>query len=237
MSQRDRVKSRMKAFQSLKYATELFNDKIEKLRISNPESIEYLPNYVSMEKLYREMELVPTREIYNRERSLRRFLEGGAEMPYTTMQGVKITVWEKDEIDRQFDRINERRQSQMSKYEPSYFKGTGTAIKRENLNRRPNTLQKIEPKQFDVFRENLYRSYLYSNEEVRAEYYKSNFLSAVNEQFGSESTLYKYLEDFDAVTLYRGAFNNPFLQIDFVYDPNEAPAVMEKIYSNLVELE
>lgn len=213
MANSKKVRNRIKAMEDLMYAEKMFNDKIERLRREIPESIEYLPNYSDIKKMVN-LDKAPTRELRALERSLQRFIEDKAEMPYTTEEGVTITVWEKEEIDREFDRINERREKERKRFTDPYQYIMNE--RRANLKERVNNVEKILPKNWDRWRSNLMKSYIYSNYEVKAAQYKENYLSAVELVFGKGS-LYERVSQLKAEDLMEAWYKDHKMSIDFVY--------------------
>lgn len=224
-----RVRNKQKAIDDLLFAEKMFNDKIERLRREIPESIEYLPNYVDLRKTLA-LDNLPTRELRNLEKSLQRFIKDKAEMPYTTETGVTITVWEKEEIDREFDRINERRDRERSKFVNRYY---GFINERSaNLQERVNNVEKITPKSWNRWRTNLFKSYIYSNYEVKADQYKDNYLKAIEQNFG-RGALYNLASQADAGSLMEAWYRNERLSIDFVYTIYDSHSLQSAIIGAL----
>lgn len=229
MPQPKKIRNKQKAIDDLLFAEKMFNDKIERLRREIPESIEYLPNYVDLRKTLA-LDNLPTRELRNLEKSLQRFIKDKAEMPYTTETGVTITVWEKEEIDREFDRINERRDRERDKFVNRYY---GFINERSaNLQERVNNVEKITPKGWNRWRSNLFKSYIYSNYEVKADQYKDNYLKAIEQNFG-RGALYNLAAQADASSLMEAWYRNERLSIDFVYTIFESHSLQSAIIGAL----
>ena len=95
--------------------------------------IEILPEKVTYSK-YREKLQRPA-DLRVAIHNLKAFTKKGAERIYTTKQGVNITVWEKQKVDRDFRRLNARRRRMLNKYKPSTYTGTMGSIEEFELNK------------------------------------------------------------------------------------------------------
>lgn len=172
---------------------------------------------------------------YRRElNKLKRYLERGSQNPYTTKEGVNITVWEKKEIDRQYKRLNQVRKKEMQKFQPSEYTGTLSNLKRNQFAPRKNQIQSILPKDWEKFKKNLEREYnrSYGRERI----YKDNFLKAISHTIGEQSELYRKIKSISSNKLWRYFFTSPILSISFLSDPREAQEI-EDIMLNELEHE
>lgn len=200
--------------------TRRFNAKITRVSKNNPEIAAIQPSRLVSQELQKKLKNYP-RQVFNRELAkMERYLRQGAEMPYTTREGVNITVWQKKEIDNTFRSINAKRRVDMAKFEPSPYKGNLYAIETENLQPRKNTIQSIKPRDWEKFVTNLEKQQLARYDTGRMQIYKDNYLRAVAEVYSENSDLYKYVSELSAETVAE-AVGNPLVDINFVYDLTE----------------
>ena len=198
---------------------------------------EVQPEPISL-KAARDMAKSASRAAFNKQiNKIKRYLRKGAEMPYTTKEGVNITLYEKKEIDIAFRTINARRKAQIEKYQPSTFKGTMGTIEANNLKPRKNTIQSIKPKNWDKFVHGLEAQLMGEQDEVRQEKYKQNFITAIRNVFGENTELEQKISKIDAQKLTELYYSNPLLQIGFVYDPKEAQELQDVMVEQIDNLQ
>lgn len=177
-----------------------------------------------------------SRAEYNRRmKSLENYLKRGAEKKYITREGVNITVWEKNEIDRAIRTVNARRRAALEKYQPSTYKGTMGTIERANLRPKKNRIQRVLPSEWESFKKSVEKSAKMSDPAYSAKRYKENLMQAVKNRYG-KGTLYEIIKDISPEKLVEFYYNEPLLQIDFIYDPHEAEEVEQVILGRLEEL-
>lgn len=187
-----------------------FNEKIKQY----PYGVK-LPKYLNY---YEELNRIERRGIseFNRVKSsYSRFITSPPEI-YTTQQGVNITLWEKNEIDKAIKTTNKKLKQQLSKYEPSVYKGTLSLLFEENLMERKNNIEKISPKYFDKYSEGVIRAAYRTTSEKNYQL-KDNYLSAVIDNYGEDSELYKFVSKLSPSKIAKGIFSSPVLSVKFVY--------------------
>ena len=213
-------------------AIRAFNDKIARIQKANPQLAPYQPKMIDVnEKLqqYRGRDNDRKRLI----RALHRYLEPGAEMPYTTKEGVNTTLWQKDEIERNIRMINQRRKAELEKYEPSAAKGTMGTIESNNLKPRKNNIESIKPRDWENFVENIEKQTLRENLRDKQEKYKQNFLDVAEKYLGKNSLLYQRVLAEPAENMYRYMFTEPLLTISFFSDIRDEKDVDEIMIQQL----
>lgn len=210
-----------------------FNAKIARVSKRNPALANIQPAKVSTKTLKNELKDYERKEFRRYIGRMERYLRKGAEMPYTTREGVNITLWQKREIANTFNAINARRRAELKKYNPTTTTGRMGAIEQNNLQPRKNTIQSIKPKNWGAFVENLEKQLLGSTESVRQAKYKENFLHAVEVTIGKNSRLYNRLMQVPADRLYQYYYTEPLLQISFTSDPKSAEEIEEIMISRL----
>lgn len=112
MSKQPKIRWQKSDSQDLAKAVKNFNAKIERVAKKNPEIKNALPDKVSVKQL---KELIQTRRDLQREiNSLKRFSKRGSEEIITYGDyNVKITKWQKTEINRRLGIINRRRKQRL----------------------------------------------------------------------------------------------------------------------------
>lgn len=213
-----------------------FNSKITRVSIQHPELAEFQPDKVSTKNLKEHLKNYERKEFKRYIARMNRYLRQGAEMPYTTKEGVNITLWQKREISNTFKAINARRRAELKKYNPTTSTGRMGAIEENNLRPRKNTIQSIRPKNWNTFTENLEKQLLGSSERIRQEKYKENFLHAVEVTIGRNSELYNRLNSIPSNKLYQYYYTEPLLQISFTSDPKSAEEIEEIMLNRLNQL-
>lgn len=229
----NKIKWSEKDAQQLKKTVLKFNQKVKAVNKKYPYIAKYQPikiNYDDLEHLVRQ----GTRKDYQSLiRRYEAYLQQGAELPYTTKEGVNITIWERDNIDKIFKEINKKRQREIEEYQPSTYKGTMGTIERNNLRPRKNTIESVKAKDFQRFKESLEKQLIMFDN--KHEKYKTNFLKGIENVFGEDSELYDLISRMkadDAVKLY---YNNPLLQLDFIYDPQDAEIIENTMIEQINE--
>lgn len=165
-----------------------------------------------------------------------RYLRQGAEMPYTTREGVNTTVWQKKEIDNAHRSINAQRRAMLKKYEPSSDKGTLLTIEQASLQPRKNNVESIQPKMWDKYVQNLEKQLFASNPARKQAQYKANFLKAIEQNLG-QGRLYDRIAMLDAGVLTRYYFSDAIVSLEFVYDPKDAEEIESLMLGRLEALE
>lgn len=174
-----------------------------------------LPKYLNY---YEELNRIERRGIseFNRVKAAyTRFINAPPEI-YTTQQGVNITLWEKNEIDKAIKTINKKTEQQLKKYEPSVYKGTLSLLYEENLKGRKNNIEKISEKYFDKYSEGVITQ-AYRTQSEKNYQLKENYLTAVIENYGENSKLYQYVKKLSPTKIVKGVFSSPVLSVKFVY--------------------
>lgn len=193
-----------------------FNAKLTRLTRAYPDIARILPSRLRMPNL---MQTIETEEDLTRNiESYRRFLYKNAEMPVTLKSGETVTQWEIDRVSSLVMEINRKRADELARSNPSSFTGSLNRIYSNNL----------LPKQFDLTKisnweryrnsaENQARSFY---EQDKYEQYKNNYINAIIGQLGTgdaATLLYQFVNDLDAEFVYFNYFNNPYVQIEFIY--------------------
>lgn len=220
----------------LKRLVKNFNSKIRRIEKNRPEIAALQPPKENLKALRETLKGMSRVDINYQFKKMENYLKKGAELPYTTKQGVNTTVWEKKEIDRAVRTINARNKALIQKYEPSTTKGTMGTIERNNLQPRKNRVNTIQPKDYNRYVSNLFKQVM-QNDAERNERYKENFLKAVENIMGENSKLYQVVKNMDSALLTKYYYTEPLLQLTFVYDPKDAEEIENLMLERLEQLQ
>lgn len=205
-----------------------FNAKITRTLKKHPEFAPYLPEKITVKELTAN---IRTRKDFNREvNSLSRFLKRGAEKPYTSKRGVKTTTWERKEIGYKVAQINRQRTIERKRANVSTYKGTMGSIQANNLNPKKYNIDKIRPQEWDKFIETVEKQTKSNYNYDKMKRYKENYIKGLYNVFGAKGNgiigIVENIPPDEFTDLY---YNDPVLQIDFIYDPIEVDLKIESI--------
>lgn len=192
----------------LESTIKLFNLKIQRIKETRPDIMEIQPEILSSVNELKKLAQLSRKNFERTIKSYESYLKEGAELPYTTATGKTITSWEKGEIDRMYRSINARRNEMIRLYRPSEYQREAL-----NLNVRKNVIEEILPKNWERYKQSLYRTYYGEQEKL----YRENFIKAVQNELG-EGELYNRLISISPEKLYRYLFTTRFINIPFIYE-------------------
>lgn len=216
---------------TLSKAVRNFNAKIKRVTAKNPYIADIQPQKLSLKQLRQDIQ---TRQDFKRVLTdIQSYSIRGAENPYITKKGVNITNYEKEKIDRQFKLINKARKAEIRKYQPSEYRGTKQLIETENLKPLQNTIERVLPRDWAKFTQNLEKQVISGYTKAKQELYKSNYIQAIRNNLGGNSRLINIIQRIPADLLTELLFKNPILHIDFIYSPEDAEEIEELIISSL----
>lgn len=209
-----------------------FNAKITRMLKKNPELAPYLPERLTVQGL---RDKIQTRQDFNREiKSARRFLKPGAETPVTSATGIRTTRWEKREIGIKVGVINQRRNRELKKMNPTTEKGTMGTIRENNLRPKKYDIDKIKASDWDMFVYGVEKQIMSGYTAQKNELYKQNFIKAVKTAFGSKGTeIVEMAQSIPADILVELYYNDPVLQVEFIYNPLEMQIKIDNIVEHL----
>lgn len=205
-----------------------FNAKITRTLKKHPEFAPYLPKKITVKELTAN---IRTRKDFNREvNSLSRFLKRGAEKPYTSKSGVKTTTWERTEIGYKVAQINRQRMIERKRANVSTYKGTMGSIQANNLNPKKYNIDKIRPQEWDKFIETVEKQVKSNYNYDKMERYKENYIKGLYNVFGAKGNdIIGIVENIPSDKFTDLFYNDPVLQLDFIYDPIEVDLKIESI--------
>lgn len=232
MQKRYNIKWRDTDEKALAKAVRKFNAKRTRLLKQVPELEEFLPAKLSTKELKK---TIKTRRDFNNEiNSIERFMQKGAEKPIVTKEGVKTTAYEKREIGIKVRAINARRAAERKKANVSTEKGTMGTIRANNLLPKQVNLDKIKKSDWRKFVESVEKQARDSYSADKYERYKENFIKGLENAFGEKGKALQALsQQIDPETLTQMYYDDPILQIDFIYDPIEMQTKIDAMTEHL----
>lgn len=232
MQKRYNIKWRDSDEKELAKAVRKFNAKRTRLIKQVPELEEFLPPKASTKAI---KENVKTRRDLNNElNSIKRFMRKGAEKPIVTKEGVKTTAYEKKELQIKIRAINNRRAAERKKANVSTEKGTMGTIRANNLQPKQVNIDKVKKSDWNKFVESVEKQARDSYASDKYERYKENFLKGLENAFGeSGKDLIEIAKQIDPETLSQMYYDDPILQIDFIYDPLEMQTKIDAMTEHL----
>lgn len=232
MQKRYNIKWRKTDEKELAKAVRKFNAKRTRLLKKVPELEEFLPPKASTKDIRKSVQT--RRDLKNELNALERFMRKGAEKPIVTKEGIKTTAYEKKEIAIKVRAINQRRAAELKKAAPSTEKGTMGTIRENNLKPKKYDIDKIKKSDWKKFVESVEKQSKDSYASDRYDRYKENFLKGLENAFGEKgSELIEIAKQIDAETLTQMYYDDPILQIDFIYDPLEMQVKIDAMEEHL----
>lgn len=234
MSQRYNIRWRDSDRKALANAARKFNAKRTRLLKQVPELEDFLPEKVNVQDMKKSVKT--RRDLNNLLKSLDRFLVKGAEKPIVTKEGVKTTQYQKRELQIKVNAINARRRAELKKAAPSTEKGTMGTIRENNLLPKNADINKVKKSDWAKYVESVEKQSKDSYSDERIESYKKNFIKGLENAFGEKGNNLKQLAmQLSGDTLMEMYYNDPVLQIDFIYDPLEMQVKIEAMEEHLQE--
>lgn len=232
MQKRYNIKWRDTDEKELAKAVRKFNAKRTRLLKQVPDLEEFLPPKASTKEIRKSVQ--SRRDLKNELNSLERFMRKGAEKPIVTKEGIKTTVYEKKEISIKVRAINQRRATELKKAAPSTEKGTMGTVRENNLKPKQYDIDKIKKSDWKKFVESVEKQSKDSYASDRYDRYKENFIKGLENAFGEKgSELIEIAKQIDAETLTQMYYDDPILQIDFIYDPLEMQVKIDAMEEHL----
>lgn len=186
-----------------------------------------LPETINANRLISDLKKSTRQTYYNEVGRMTSFLqdEGGI---YETGKGIKILDWERQQVQKDIDLINQRRQKNKQ-----FLESENLPLPSEALNERYNLLEKVRPSNIDAFRYSQYLERTMSRLDVKAENYKKNFKYAVRKGWKGVKgyrKLLRIIDSIDAETLWKISFDSDIASLEYYHAPDDA----ETIINNMV---
>ena len=234
MQKRYNIKWRKSDENELAKAVRKFNAKRTRILKKNPKMEEYLPTKISTKKIRDEIKT--RRDFKNVLNSIERFKRKGAEKPIITKEGVKTTAYEKKEIEIKVRAINARRTAERKRANVSTEKGTMGTIRENNLQPKKADINKLKKSDWEKFKESVEKQSRDSYFQDKYERYKENLLKGLENAFGEKGKMLQEIaKQIPAEQLTQMYYDDPILQIDFIYDPLEMDIKIDAMTEHLKE--
>jgi len=232
MPKRYNIKWHKSDEKELAKAVRKFNAKRTRLLKQVPELEDFLPDKLNVQDIKRETK---TRSDFNKTlNSINRFMRKGAEKPIVTEQGVKTTQYEKNELQIKIRTINQRRAAERKRANVSTEKGTMGTIQANNLNPKKVDINKVKKSDWKKFVESVEKQSKDIYQKEKYDRYKENFIKGLQNAFGEKADqLVSMVEQIDPATLTQMYYDDPIIQIDFIYDPIEMQAKIDAMTEHL----
>lgn len=233
MQKRYNIKWRESDKKELAKAVSKFNAKRTRLLRQVPELEEFLPAKISTKEIREQVKT--RRDLKNELNSIERFMRKGVEKPIVTKEGIKTTAYEKKEIEIKVRAINARRTAERKRANVSTEKGTMGTIRENNLRPKQVDINKIKKSDWEKFKESVEKQARDSYFQGKYERYKENFMKGLDNAFGEKGKeLQEIAEQIPAEQLTQMYYDDPILQIDFIYDPLEMDVKIEAMTEHLI---
>lgn len=234
MSKSNSISWRKQDTKKLANVVRTFNAKITRTLKKNPELAQFLPERLTTSEI---KERINTRADFNRElKSYQRFMKKGAEMPLLSEQGIMTTAWEKREIGLKVAQINRARTLERKRADVSTEKGTMGSIEGNMLIPKAYNFDKIKKSDWEHYKQSVFKQAKSTYFDEKYIKYRENYIVAIQNVFGSmgDDIIEKVLK-IDPKTFTKMYYDDPVLQIDFIYDPHELEFVHENILEHFEE--
>lgn len=204
-----------------------FNAKIEREAKKNANLTPFLPQKLSVKELKATIKSVQDLKLISAR--VDRAFKPKALEPIITKQGVMTTAFQIKELELGVKRINKARQKELEKADPSTYKGTMGSVKDNNLKPKKFEPDKITKHDWEKFVESVEKQSRASYTAEKKKAYKENYLKAILDNLGEAGyELYNYIKKIGYETLYDAYYDDPVLQINFIYDPQQSAFIAQE---------
>lgn len=165
---------------------------------------------------------IKTRQDFNRElNSLKRFSRRGREQIVKNEKGLKLTKHDISEAKEKVRIINIKRAYERKKIGFSPEKGNMYQLEHQNLTPKNLNLNKSS-RDWEKYIKSIDKEVSSTFKEEQINQYKENYFKAIEKQLGNHSKeLINLLKDVDTQFLYEKSMGNEFLNVKFIYDPQQ----------------
>jgi len=202
-------------------AVKNFNAKITRELKKDPGAAAWLPDRVSVKAF--KAENVLRKDVNASLARLRRFSTPGAAAPVELNNGLTRTVWEVRETFAAAEITNKRRARDLKSLAPSTERGTMGLVEANNLRPLQIHPEKMSLSDWKAKQHTAEREAKAAYNQLRMIEYKANYITAVRNNLGAfGEPILKLLQNVSPAKMVEGYKGNPVLNIDFIYDPQEA---------------
>lgn len=209
-----------KQLNQLRRDVKRFNAKISRAVKRTPEMADFLPPKLSVKELRQQIRTAGDLRLLSA--AVDRAFKPGAFDPIVSKQGIRTTQWLKNEIRLGVRRINKARQKEREEGDPSAEKGNEGAIRDRGLSPKQFDFDKIKADDWDAYVRSVEKQAMDSYTLQRMEQYKENYIAGLKKVFGPMADeLISQIEKLTPQQVYLGYYQDPILQLDFIYDEKE----------------
>lgn len=203
-----------------------YNQKLGVMKRTSQYKDVNLPENINANRLISDLKKSTRQTYYNEVDRMTSFLqdEGGI---YETGKGIKILDWERQQVQKDIDLINQRRQQNKQ-----FLESENLPLPSEALNERYNLLEKVRPSNIDKFRYSQYIERLSPRLDVKAENYKKNFKHAVRKGWKGVKNyrkLLRIIDSIDAETLWKISFDSDIASLEYYHAPEDADTIINNM--------
>lgn len=218
MQKQTNIRWRQSDIEKVKREVKRFDAKINREIAKNPAMALLLPAKKYTKNV---LENINTRKDLNSfYRSTENFFKKDA-TKILTFGEFQTTKYEHKEALTLTRRINKMRERELVEMNPTTDKGTMNAIEANHLKPKIYNPAKQSPgAAWRKFMESVEKQSRYGYTADKADLYKENYLKAVKNQLGEAGKgLYDKVKGIDSNTFYSAYYDDPLVQIEFIYDP------------------
>lgn len=212
--------------QRLKKAIQEFNKLVSEEAKRSPEKKNALPKKMSiteMKKIVKTLQNI---------RTLEARVERAKKIGFDLVQlksGVVTTKYQANEARLAVKRINESRRRQREKHKPSTYTGTMGGIRANALSPRKSP-ESVSKEGWEKYIASIESQVFTESESVKAERYFKNYISALKITYGRDAnSLIRKLRKVGPQKVYSAYYNDPDLQINFIYGGPSGESPIEQI--------
>lgn len=239
MRGRNQISWNDKQTKELKQQVKRFNAKITREIKRSPELADFLPQKLSVRTERQKIKTASDLKLFSAR--VDRAFAKGAFTPVVTGQGIATTKYELKELSLGVRRINRERKKELERAAPSTKKGTMGTIRQNNLIPKRFNPNEITRQNWKAFVESVERQSMPSYTEGKMLTYKENYIRALENIFGPDADeVIGIVRALPPSKVYQAFYDNPNLQLGFIYDPLDAAVILEEItedWKGLIETE
>lgn len=212
--------------QRLRTAIKNFNKTINRLAKQHTGNVDF-PSTIKV-KAAEKMIKKGNRDYFNKYiNRLERINNPNLQKIVTTKSGVKLTAWERNIINAEYQAINKARQSRKNAIAQADYGKMGSLLDWENQMKK-NILSSVSPERFRAYADQLSNLDYLETSEFRLNQYRENFLKAMRTNGFGRTKLYQQFREMDYNELFKLTYNNPNVEIQYWYTLAEKTTILNR---------
>lgn len=211
-----------------------FNAKLRRLKKANPSKAEFYPDTISIKDVRNR---VKTRQDFNREvNRISRFSRRGSEQLVTTDAGLTATKYEIREASIMRRVVNLKRKREAERLGLTVEAGLKTQVEKQSLTPKRD-VQKVKQTDFKSYVESLEKEIASTFDEEKREAYIENYYKGLFNTLGEKAfEIMELIQDLPDEVIVNESISNPFLVIEFMYDPLGEDVKADQLYNDWAEV-